>query len=188
MGPDRADWNAPVNRVNIGVMNDRPSLKAPRILLATWFGSGYAPKAPGTMGSLAALPVGWIIAVAGGWEGLFAAALLVTFVGVWAANGYMAESGSHDPGPVVIDEVAGQWLAMVPAAALGMAGVPGITLAFGLFRLFDILKPWPISWADRHVGGGFGVMLDDVLAGVAAGLVWMAIYRWVPGAPALIGG
>ncbi len=172
----------------IATMTQRPSLKAPRILLATWFGAGYAPKAPGTFGSVAALPVGWIIAVSGGWEMLFAAAVLVTVIGVWAADGYMAESGTHDPGPVVIDEVAGQWLAMVPASALGAPAVLGIALAFVLFRLFDILKPWPISWADKQVGGGFGVMLDDVLAGVAAGLIWLAAYKWIPGAAALIGG
>lgn len=169
-------------------MIERPSLSDPRILLATWFGAGYAPAAPGTFGSLAALPFGWLIAHGGGWLSLFAAALVVTGAGVWAADGYMAKSGTHDPGAVVVDEVAGQWLAMVPAAALGALGSIGIALAFVLFRLFDIVKPWPIRWADRNIEGGLGVMLDDVLAGIAAGLVWLAVFEWVPGAAPLMTG
>lgn len=169
-------------------MSVRPPLSNPWILCATWFGSGYAPKAPGTCGSLAALPFAWGLAFYGGPAWLFGAAVVVTVLGIRAADAYMARSGTHDPGPVVIDEVAGQWLAFVPAAALGAVSLPGLAFAFVLFRLFDILKPWPISWADNNVDGGLGVMLDDVLAGIAAGLVWYGVYRWIPGADALLGG
>lgn len=162
-------------------MTERPPLRDPRILLATWFGSGYAPWAPGTAGSVAALPFGWILAFYGGPAGLFLACVAVTAIGVWAAAGYMVSAGEHDPGPVVIDEVAGQWLALLPAAALGLLSWQAVALAFVLFRAFDILKPWPISWADRQVPGGFGVMLDDVLAGIAAGCAWYGVYRLLPG-------
>lgn len=152
----------------------------PRILLATWFGSGYAPWAPGTMGSVAALPFGWLLASYGGPAGLLLGCVAVIALGIWAANGYMVAAGEHDPGPVVIDEVAGQWLAMLPAAALGLLSWQAVALAFVLFRAFDILKPWPISWADREVPGGLGVMLDDVLAGIAAGCIWYGVYWLVP--------
>ncbi|MBO6520800.1 MAG: phosphatidylglycerophosphatase A [Rhodospirillales bacterium] len=147
-------------------MTQRPPLTDIRILIATWFGTGYSPKAPGTVGSVFALPVGWLIAVEGGivWLGL--GVVIVSVIGVWAANAYMSQAGEHDPGPVVIDEVAGQWLAMLPLAA-GLTW-QAVLIAFVLFRLFDIWKPWPISWADKSISGGFGVMFDDILAGIAA--------------------
>lgn len=145
----------------------RPSLSEPPILLATWFGSGYLPRLPGTWGSLAALPVAWPIHHYWGSIGLAAAALVVFAAGIWAANVYMLRSdGAHDPGPIVVDEVAGQWLTLLAA------GGPDLLLyaaGFMLFRIFDILKPWPCSLVDRKVVGGFGVMLDDVLAAVYAG-------------------
>lgn len=161
-------------------MQTRPPLSDPRILLATWFGAGYAPRAPGTVGSLAALPFGWFFADQGGWMALAAAVLVVTLLGIWAADGYIARAGVHDPGPVVIDEVAGQWLALLPAAMLSALSLPSIVAAFLLFRAFDILKPWPISWADRRLPGGLGVMADDVLAGIAAAALWYALYRFFP--------
>ena len=120
-------------------MTQRPPLSDLRILLATWFGSGYSPKAPGTAGSLLALPFGWTIAHFGGEIWLGVATIVATFVGIWVANVYMAQAGEHDPGPVVIDEVAGQWLAMLPLAAVITWQVA--CAAFVLFRLFDIFKP-----------------------------------------------
>jgi len=144
----------------------RPSLRHPGVLLATWFGSGYLPKAPGTWGSVAALPFAWIMMQTGGFWLLAGASLVVFVVGLWAAKDYMDRSGTHDPGPVVIDEVAGQWIVLLIAPLDPIS----YGLSFILFRLFDILKPWPISWADKSLGGAWGVMLDDVLAGIA-GLV-----------------
>ncbi|MBO6948268.1 MAG: phosphatidylglycerophosphatase A [Rhodospirillales bacterium] len=163
-------------------MTQRPPLSDLRILLATWFGSGYAPKAPGTAGSLLALPFGWGIAHFGGQIWLGIATVIVTLIGVWVANAYMAQAGEHDPGPVVIDEVAGQWLAMLPLAAAINWQI--ILIAFVLFRLFDIVKPWPISWADKNIKGGLGVMLDDVLAGAAAAAI---LYGLSVAAPSLLG-
>lgn len=150
----------------------RPSLRQPAILLATWFGSGYLPRMPGTWGSLAALPVAWPIHAAWGLPGLAVAAVLVFAAGVWASSAYMARSGGgHDPGAIVVDEVAGMWLTLL-AAGGGPEPLPYLA-AFVLFRIFDVAKPWPVSLADRRIGGGLGVMLDDVLA---AGYAAAALY------------
>ena len=137
----------------------------PASLLATWFGSGLLPKAPGTWGSLAALPCAIVIATLAGPWGLLAAVLAVTVAGLWAADVYTARSADNDRGEVVIDEVAGQWLALVPAAL-----DPRLyAVAFLAFRFFDIVKIWPANWLDRNLKGGRGIMLDDLAAGVYAG-------------------
>jgi len=134
--------------------------------LATWFGAGLIPKAPGTWGSLAALPFAWVILHFGGVWWLGGAAVLVFLVGWWASNVYVAGTRTTDPGAVVIDEVAGQWLTLLPASTLTWWHW---AVGFALFRFFDIVKPWPVGWADRRVKGGFGVMIDDVIAGLYAG-------------------
>jgi phosphatidylglycerophosphatase A len=152
------------------------SITDPAVLLATWGGCGWLPGAPGTWGSLAALPFAWGIAwLAGPW-GLAAASLAVFAGGIWAADAYTRKTGEKDPGAVVIDEVAGQWLTLVPAGLDPLLFVAG----FGLFRFFDILKPWPVSWADRKVGGGLGIMLDDLLAGGYGALVLYGLTRVWP--------
>lgn len=138
------------------------SLRNPAILLATWFGAGLMPKAPGTWGSLAALPFAWIIVSLGGSSALDVACLVVYVVGVWAADKTIKVTGIHDPGLVVIDEVVGQWIVLIFTPLNPLLYLVG----FGLFRLFDIFKPWPVSWADQKIEGGTGVMLDDVLAGL----------------------
>lgn len=148
----------------------RPPLSSPGILLATWFGAGYLPKVPGTWGSAAALPFAWGLLVAGGVPALLVGAALVFLIGIWAANDYTRQSGIQDPGPVVIDEVAGQWLvlAVVPMDFIWFL------IGFALFRVFDVLKPWPVNAMDRNIKGGLGVMLDDIgaaLYAVAAALV-----------------
>ncbi|MDJ0950489.1 MAG: phosphatidylglycerophosphatase A [Alphaproteobacteria bacterium] len=142
----------------------------PAAWLATWFYSGLLPIAPGSWGSLAALPFAWAIAAWLHPWALVPAAAVALLVGLWAAAVYIRHDGSADPGPVVIDEVAGQWLtlAFVPPHPLAYA------LGFVLFRVADIVKPWPIGWIDRNLRGSLGVMLDDVLAGVYA-----AIALWV---------
>lgn len=144
----------------------------PAFLLATWFGAGLLPKAPGTWGSAAALPFAWVIAWLGGPWALLAAAALTFAIGVWAAEIYGRRSGIKDAGPVVIDEVAGQWLTLAPFAPDPLTYLAG----FLLFRIADIVKPWPANWADRSVAGGLGVMLDDVFAGIYAGLVLYALH------------
>ncbi|MEO5335673.1 MAG: phosphatidylglycerophosphatase A [Magnetospirillum sp. WYHS-4] len=141
------------------------SNSSPATLLATWFGVGRLPGAPGTWGSLASLPLAWSLAAWAGPWGLAAGVATVFVAGIWAAGAYMRATGTDDPGAVVIDEVAGQGLALLAVAPDPLLYLIG----FALFRLFDILKPWPVSWADREVGGGLGVMLDDMLAGLYAG-------------------
>lgn len=151
--------------------------------LAVWFGAGLSPKAPGTVGSLAALPCAFGLVLLGGPFLLAAAALALLPLGVWAAERETAD-GETDPGRVVIDEVCGQWIALIPAAAFG--GPAEWLVAFLAFRALDILKPGPIGWADRTLHGGWGIMMDDVFAGLgAAGIVWLFfIARALPfGAP-----
>jgi phosphatidylglycerophosphatase A len=139
----------------------------PAMLVATWFGCGLLPIAPGTWGSLAALPFAWAIAVLAGPSGLIAAALVVFLLGWWAAHVVSQASGIKDPGAIVVDEVAGQWLTLAAAPLDPLHYGAG----FLLFRLFDILKPWPASWADRRLPGGFGVMADDIFAALYAAAV-----------------
>ena len=142
----------------------------PAAILVTWFGIGWLPRAPGSWGSLAALPFAWAIEQIGG-PGLLAFAALALFaLGSWVCDIALRETETRDPGWIVIDEVVGQWLTLLaaPASLLGYAA------GFLLFRLFDIWKPWPVSLADRKLEGGFGVMADDVLAAVYAALVLLA--------------
>jgi len=132
----------------------------PATVLATWFGVGLIPVAPGTWGSLAALPFAWVIRELWGVPGLTLALPIVLISGCWAAGAFARASSGGDPGAVVIDEVAGQWLVLLAAPLDPFAWA----LAFVLFRIFDIWKPWPVRWVDRHVEGGFGIMLDDIAA------------------------
>ena len=143
----------------------------PAALLATWFGIGLLPKAPGTWGSAAALPLAWMLVGFGGRELLLAATLACFLVGWWASAVYVARTKAADPGEVVIDEVAGQWLVLALAPLDPVAYLVG----FALFRLFDVWKPWPVGWADARIGGGLGVMVDDILA-AGYGLLGMAIF------------
>lgn len=151
----------------------RPALpfRHPATLLATWFGSGLIKWAPGTWGSLAALPFGAGLAWIGGETALLFGALLAYLTGLWASSVYAKASLQKDPGPVVIDEVAGQWIALAPVAY-----DPWLyPLAFLAFRVCDIAKPWPVNWLDRKVKGSLGIMTDDIVAGAyAAGLCYVA--------------
>ncbi|MCK5166120.1 MAG: phosphatidylglycerophosphatase A [Rhodospirillaceae bacterium] len=160
----------------------RPSLSNPLVLAATWFGAGYLPKAPGTWGSLAALPFAWGLQVTGGNTALIIGILAVFVLGLWSSGVFMDLSKSHDPGAIVIDEVAGQWIVLLAAIPGFAAHTPDpilYGLGFFLFRLFDVLKPWPISVADKKIGGALGVMLDDVLAGIAGLAVMMFLMNWL---------
>ena len=149
-----------------------PSFWRPPILLATWFGAGVLPGMPGTWGSLAALPFAWVIHMKFGPNGLAIATTIVLAVGVWAADVYAKEIGDDDPGAVVIDEVAGQWLTLALAAPLDPIFYAA---GFLLFRVFDILKPWPVNWADDQLKGGLGIMADDIIAAGYAAAVLVAL-------------
>lgn len=142
----------------------------PARLLATWFGIGYAPVAPGTFGTLATIPLAWWLGRQGLPIYLGATALLIG-AGIWAADAMVRGLKREDPQVVVIDEVAGYLLtvAVVPHDALHLA------LGFVIFRVLDIWKPGAIGWLDRNVKGGLGVMSDDLLAGVVGGAaLWAA--------------
>jgi phosphatidylglycerophosphatase A len=141
------------------------TLSDPAWLIATWFGAGLLPLAPGTWGSLVALPFAWGIELLGGALGLVIAASVLFFAGWWAAERVTRASGVADDARVVVDEVAGLWLTLAAAPF----NLPDSLLAFLLFRVFDIVKPWPVSWADRNIAGGLGVMADDILAAGYAG-------------------
>ena len=151
-------------------MRDQPlptglRFRQPAVLVATFFGAGLSPFAPGTVGSLAALPFAWLIhAWLGSWA-LFGAAAAAFAIGLWAANAYTRAGVERDPGAVVIDEVAGQWLTLAAVAATPL----NYAIGFVLFRVFDIVKPWPASRIDRHMHGGMGIMLDDIVAAIYAG-------------------
>lgn len=138
----------------------------PILFLAFGFGSGLAKKAPGTCGTLAAVPVYWLLANAGVVV-YTVATLVVTLTGIAICGRAAERLGVHDFGGIVWDEIAGYLITLwfVPfswtAAALG----------FVLFRFFDIVKPWPIKWIDKKVQGGLGIMLDDVLAGLFAAAI-----------------
>jgi phosphatidylglycerophosphatase A len=143
-------------------------------LIGTVLGVGYIRPAPGTWGSLVALPWGWLLHVIGGFPLLVIGIIVAFAAGWWATAKMTAGSDDHDPSEIVIDEVAGQWIALLPlsyaAWSMGLNILvmwPGWIAAFALFRLFDIWKPLLVGWADRR-GDALGVMLDDVIAGAFA--------------------
>lgn len=141
----------------------RTVLSSPVHLLAFGFGSGLAPKAPGTFGTLAAVPLYLLLALLPLWAyGLVV--VLAAIIGVWICGESSRRLGVHDHGGIVWDEFVGLWITLFAAPH----GWLWLVIGFALFRLFDIWKPYPIRNADRQVNGGFGIMLDDILAGLYA--------------------
>jgi phosphatidylglycerophosphatase A len=157
--------------MKIASLPEGRSLREPMTAIVTFGGVGLLPFAPGTWGSAAALPFGWLIAMQGGWPALLVGAAIVAAIGWYASDLYVKATGREDPPEIVIDEVAAQWiaLAVVPLTLWGFFA------AFFVFRLFDTLKPWPASWADSEVEGGAGVMLDDLFAGAYSVLPLVAL-------------
>ena len=138
----------------------------PAHFLALGFGSGLSPKAPGTVGTIASIPIWlWLAEQPLLFQSSFLAATF--FIGIYCCDKTGKDLGVQDHGAIVWDEFVGFWLTMMFAPA----GFLWLLVGFCLFRLFDIWKPWPINYLDKHVHGGLGVMLDDVLAGVFAGLL-----------------
>lgn len=144
-------------------------LRDPAVLLASWFGAGLLPYAPGTWGALAALPCGWVIAWFGGPALLTGGAVLVFAVGCWVSGAAAQALGQKDPGWIVIDEVAALWAVLGPLDFwVGPLDWRAYGAAFVFFRFFDILKPWPARLIERRVPGALGIMLDDLVASVYA--------------------
>jgi len=132
--------------------------------IATVFGLGRLKPAPGTIASLVALVTAWLLVLWGGRFLVLVAGMVAIAVGAWASELYARTAHVTDPSECVIDEVAGQWI----ACAFAPASLVAFVLAFLLFRAFDIVKPWPISWLER-LHGGVGIMADDLGAALAAG-------------------
>ena len=153
-----------LNRPDLKNLN----LKNPIHLLAFGLGSGLPRKAPGTWGTLAALPVWWLFL-----QGVptlpYIGVLIAGFAfGVLLCEYTSRDLGVHDHGGIVWDEWIGLWITYLWLPVNGDWGWAWIIYGFALFRLFDIVKPWPIKWLDKKVHGGFGIMIDDVLAGIFA--------------------
>ena len=151
------------------------NMKSPGVLLATWFGCGFLQPGHGTWGSAAALPFGLIFCGFLGLKGFLALTIILTLIGWWAASEYEKVSCEHDSKAVVIDEVVGQWLALLPVFMWTSGSFIWVVLSFLLFRFFDILKPWPISVIDEKMKTPFGVMFDDILAGAAAAVIILGV-------------
>jgi len=162
-------------------------MKLPRAstVVASVFGIGYFEFAPGTIMSAIAVPLAILIALrGGGGMGVLGATLIALIIGILACADHVRETKREDPSECVIDELAGQWLAcafclltfggLIPVSHISL---PAFFLAFALFRLFDIWKPWPVSWADQNIKGGLGVMTDDMIAGLMAGVL-VALARY----------
>jgi phosphatidylglycerophosphatase A len=151
-------------------------LKYPQAWLALGFGTGLSPKAPGTVGSLAAVALWWLLFADLSLPIQVGVIVSGFMLGVWVSDWMIARTGIADPGFIVWDECIGQWLALLllPKTLLWYA------VAFALFRLFDIVKRGPVGWADRRFKGGFGVMIDDVIAGLLALACVQAVYRFGP--------
>ena len=145
-------------------------------IIASVLGIGYFPVASGTVMSIVATVLAVILAQHGGGLTLVAASLIAFAIGIWACGDHVRATGRDDPSECVIDELAGQWLACAGICFTPIyPSVAAFALAFLLFRLFDILKPWPISAAEK-MPGGMGVMADDMLAGLAAGIIAGAVH------------
>ena len=149
------------------------ALREPVHLLALGFGSGLAPVAPGTFGSLVGLALALVVLQAGWWIAAVAA-LFASVAGVWICGASARRLGVHDHPAIVWDEIAGMMLVMLAAPTTWW----GAALAFALFRLFDVWKPWPIREVDHGISGGAGIMLDDILAALMAAAVLLLIRRY----------
>lgn len=151
-------------------------------LVATAFGAGYSPRAPGTCGTAVAVPLAWALASLSVWQ-FSLVALGVTVLGIYCAQRAGRAWGTEDDQRIVIDEVAGYLVTMIPADRSSWAA---LAIGFVVFRLFDIVKPPPVRWLDEHLPGGWGVMLDDVAAGVLGAITMIllghfGVITWLAG-------
>lgn len=151
----------------------------PGTLIATGLGIGYLRPAPGTWGSFLGILFAPVVMAYGGTYGMNMYLLLTFLLGLWASEWYQRQTETKDASEVVIDEIVGVG---ITCQLVGATDLAHLITAFLLFRLFDITKPFPVGWADRNLKGGFGIMMDDVLAGLAAGgsyLLLSSVYSHV---------
>ena len=163
---------------------DGQSFFSPAVLLASFGGSGLIKPASGTWGSLAALPIGLYILLYYNWLYLFISSITLYIIGIWACTkwvrfnadnkheGLTENADENDPSAIVIDEAVGLWLtlALIPYPSDILPATLSFMIAFFMFRLFDIAKPWPINYVDKNIKGAHGIMFDDVIAGLLAAL------------------
>ncbi|MFT5164563.1 MAG: phosphatidylglycerophosphatase A [Alteromonadaceae bacterium] len=140
----------------------RFDLTKPHHFLALGFGAGLMRPAPGTWGTLVAVPIFLLLSAMATPMVYIGVTLLISVVGIWICGRCAQDIGVHDHGAIVWDEIAGFLVTMTLVEATWL----NILLGFGLFRFFDIVKPWPIGYVDRKVQGGFGIMIDDIIAGL----------------------
>ncbi len=146
------------------------------MFIATGAYTGYLPKAPGTWGTLVALPLNILLLRLSAKD--YGISLAIIFLlAVYTAGAAEKILDRKDPGAIVIDEIIGMLITLIAAPATPLVWL----VAFLLFRLFDIIKPWPVSWADRRLNGGLGIVMDDVLAGGYAWLVLHGLLTLLPG-------
>lgn len=153
----------------------RSALRDPVIFLATGFGSGLMRPAPGTWGTIAAVPFVFIFGLLP-LQVAVAVVAVAALIGIWLCGEACERLGVEDHGGIVWDEMVGLWVTLVWFRFDALTVLLGVVL----FRIFDIAKPWPISWADETLHGGFGVMFDDLIAGICAGLVLWALVSLLP--------
>ena len=161
---------------NKALINSKPNMKNPIHILAFGFGSGLVPKAPGTAGTLAAIiPWLWFSQLS-----LLNYSIILIFsslLGVYLCGKTSKDLGVHDHSGIVWDEFCGFWLTMIAVPAAWQ----WLVIGFVLFRFFDIVKPWPISWLDKKLSSGFGIMIDDIVAGIFAWiLLQLILYFYLP--------
>jgi phosphatidylglycerophosphatase A len=147
-----------------------------RLFFLSFFGAGLSKYAPGTMGTIAALPFGFLILHYFGQTTLLLAAILLTVVSIKEINKYEAEGGIHDDGRIVVDEVAGTFIALAMTVSMNNIWFQAIAV-FVFFRILDIKKPSIIGLAERKFKGGNGVMFDDILAGIFAGILSLLVFK-----------
>ncbi|MCI5108206.1 MAG: phosphatidylglycerophosphatase A [Pseudomonadales bacterium] len=146
-----------------------PDLRNPVHVLAFGFGSGLSPRAPGTAGTVLAVLL-YLPMISLAWPLYLVLLVISSLAGIWLCGKTSRDLGVHDHGGIVWDEFVGFWITMF----LAPTGWLWLVYGFLLFRLLDIVKPWPIKWIDKKVTGGLGIMLDDVLAGIMAALCMQA--------------
>lgn len=145
--------------------------------IATWFGSGYLKPASGTWGTLASLPLCLLIVSYTGLLGLILTSVTLFLIGLWVTNLHQKHTGHHDPSEVVIDETVGMLIASIPL--LYLFNWQMILACFILFRIFDAVKIGPVGWLDKNINGAFGVMIDDVAAGLITTIIISGYLIWI---------
>ncbi|PSU32059.1 phosphatidylglycerophosphatase A [Photobacterium lutimaris] len=154
---------------------DKINLKNPWHFLATGFGSGLSPVIPGTMGTVAAIPL-YLLMVQLPFTAYLVITVAAAIIGITICQKTSDDMGVHDHGSIVWDEFVGFWITMAIAPVVSWQWV---LAGFVLFRFFDMVKPWPISWLDKHVHGGLGIMVDDILAGFMAMIALWGLGHWL---------